>query len=191
MDSKFARKPWPRLFSKSSLNYSQRTSKLSSPEYLEDKYTVVFTLKGKEIVMIGLRKSASGAVLGLLWLAACGGGSPSSAPDQASSALTLTLSSAGVSPKESSVSGNSSITIVNIDSAPHQLASNPDPQQADCPELNSPTLLPGDELIATIASRDGTCGFIDSLNPTDSNFHGTITVTTTDSGSSGSAGAGG
>ncbi len=141
--------------------------------------------------MIGFIKPASGAVLGLLWLAACGGGSPSSAPDQASSALTLTLSSAGVSPKESSISGNSSITIVNIDNAPHQLASNPDSQQADCSELNSPTLLPGDEFIATIASRDGTCGFIDSLNPTDSKFQGTITVTTTDSGSSGSAGAGG
>jgi hypothetical protein len=165
-------------------------SKIASPEYLKINAHLVFARERKEIALIKFRKSASGAVLGLLWLAACGGGSPSSA-DQASSALTLTLSSAGVSPKESSVSGNSSITVVNIDSAPHQLASNPDPQQADCPELNSPTLLPGDEFIATIASRDGTCGFIDSLNPTDSDFQGTITVTTTDSGSSGSAGAGG
>jgi len=144
--------------------------------------------------MIGLRKSASGAVLGLLWLAACGGGSPSPAPGipgQASSSLTLTLSSEGVSPKASSVSGNSSLTIVNSDSAPHQLASNPDPQQADCPELNGPTLLPGDGFTVTIGSRNATCGFIDSLNPTDSNFQGTITVTTADPGPSGSGGGGG
>ena len=141
--------------------------------------------------MIGLKKTASGAVLGLLWLAACGGDSPSSVPDQASSSLTLTLSSAGVSPKESSVSGGSSVTFVNIDSVPHRLASNPDSQQAECSELNSPTLLPGEEFIATIASRNATCEFIDGLNPTDSNFQGTIAVTTPDPDPSGSFGAGG
>ena len=143
--------------------------------------------------MIGLRKSVSGAVLGLLWLAACGGYSspaPGTPPDQGSSSLTLTLSNVGVSPKASSVSGNSSVTIVNSDSAPHQLASNPDPQQADCPELNTPTLLPGDGFVVTIASRNATCGFIDSLNPTDSNFQGTITVTTADPAPSGGGGGG-
>ncbi len=31
--------------------------------------------------------------------------------------------------------------------------------------------------MATIASRNATCGFNDILNPTDSNFQGTITVT--------------
>ena len=121
---------------------------------------------------------------------------PDGARDQRTSlspspTLTLTLSSAGVSPKESSVLGGSSVAIVNTDSAPHQLASNPDSQQADCPELNGPTLLPGDAFIATIASRNATCGFIDSLNPTDSNFQGTITVTIADPDPSGSAGGGG
>ena len=121
---------------------------------------------------------------------------PDGARDQRTSlspspTLTLTLSSAGVSPKESSVLGGSSVAIVNTDSAPHQLASNPDSQQADCPELNGPTLLPGDAFIATIASRNATCGFIDSLNPTDSNFQGTITVTIADPDPSGSAGSGG
>jgi len=73
----------------------------------------------------------------------------------------------------------------------HQLASNPDPQQVDGPELNSPTLLPGDGFVTTIASRNGTCGFIDSLNPTDSNCQGTITVTPTDPVPSGSGGGAG
>jgi hypothetical protein len=55
-------------------------------------------------------------------------------------------------------------------------------------ELNSPTLLPGDGFTAIIASRNATCGFIDSLNPTDSNFQGTITVTTPDPDPSGGGG---
>jgi len=101
------------------------------------------------------------------------------------------LSSAGVSPKASFVSGNSSVTIVNSDNAPHRLASNPDSQQVDCPELNSPTLPPGDGFTATIASRNATCGFIDSLNPADSNFQGTITVTTNDPGLPGGGSDGG
>lgn len=137
--------------------------------------------------MIGLGKSAWVAVLGLLWLAACGGGSesPLASPAQASSGLTLMLSSGGVDPRSSSVSGNSAITVVNNDNVPHQLASNPDPQQVDCPELNSPVLMPGDGFTATIAGRNATCGFSDTLNPADSNFQGTITVTTTDPGTSG------
>jgi len=90
---------------------------------------------------------------------------------------TITLSSTGVSPKASSVSVGSTIKFLNDDSVPHQLASNPNPQQTDCPELNSPMLAPGDAFMATIASRNATCGFNDILNPTDSNFQGTITVT--------------
>jgi hypothetical protein len=42
----------------------------------------------------------------------------------------LTLSSTGVSPKAASVSGGSSVNIVNSDSVSHQLASNSDSQQA-------------------------------------------------------------
>jgi hypothetical protein len=122
--------------------------------------------------MIGLRASVSCAVIGLLLLAACGYSSPSG-----TTSTTISLSSTGVSPKASSVFAGSSVNILNDDRAPHQLASNPNPQQMDCPELNTPMLAPGDAFIATIANRDGTCGFNDILNPTDSNFQGTITVT--------------
>ncbi len=122
--------------------------------------------------MIGLRASVSCAVTSLLLLAACGYSAPSG-----TTSTTITLSSTGVSPKASSVSGGSSVNILNDDSVPHQVASNPNPQQTDCPELNTPVLAPGDAFMATIANRDGTCGFNDALNPTDSNFQGTITVT--------------
>ncbi len=121
--------------------------------------------------MIRLRQSLSGAVI-LLSLAACGYSPPSG-----TASTTITLSSDGVSPKASSVSGGSLVNILNDDSVPHQLGSNPNPQQTDCPELNSPVLAPGDEFMATVANRNGTCGFRDVLNPTDSSFQGTIVVT--------------
>jgi len=122
--------------------------------------------------MISLRTSVSGVVISLLCLAGCDYSSPSG-----TTFTTITLDSTGVSPKASSVLGGSSVNILNDDSVPHQLASNPNPEQTDCPELNSPMLAPGDAFVATIANRDGTCGFNDILNPTDSNFQGTIAVT--------------
>jgi len=141
--------------------------------------------------MIGLKQTVSGAILALLWLAACGGGASSSpTPDQASSSLILTLSNAGVSPKASAVSQETSITVLNSDSVPHQLVSIPDSQQVDCSELNTAVLLPGDGFTATIADQTGTCAFIDNLNPTDSRFQGTITVTS-NSGPSGDGNSGG
>ena len=141
--------------------------------------------------MIGLKRSVSRAVLALLWLAACGGGSSSLTPDQTSLSFTLTLSNTGISPKASAVSENTSITVLNSDIVPHQLVSNPDSQQVDCSELNTSVLLPGDAFTATIVDRVGTCAFIDSLNPTDSRFQATITVTTSNSDPSGDANGGG
>jgi len=115
--------------------------------------------------MTGLRKSMSGAVLGLLWVAACTGGTsspaPGTPPDQASSSLTLGRSSAGPRPKAGSVSGNGPLTIINSDGAPQQLASNPDLRPLNCPELNSLIFAPGDQFMAAIANRNRTCAFID------------------------------
>jgi hypothetical protein len=48
---------------------------------------------------------------------------------------------------------------------PHQLTSNPNPSQVDCPELNTPMLAPGDQFTATVANQNEACGFDDSLNP--------------------------
>jgi hypothetical protein len=114
-----------------------------------------------------LRKSLSGTVLSLLWLAACGGGtsspSPGTPPNQASSNLAVVRSSAGVSPTASAVSGTGSLTIVNSDGASHPLASNAYPHQLDCPELSSPMSAPGDQFRAAIANRNRTCALIDIL----------------------------
>jgi len=117
--------------------------------------------------MTGSRKSVPGAVLGLLWVAACGAGAsspaPGTLPDQVSSGLTLAPSSAVMRPKAGSVSGNGPLTIVNIDGAHHQLASNPDLQPLSCPELNSLVYAPGNQFMVAIANPNKTCGFIDVL----------------------------
>jgi len=126
--------------------------------------------------VIGLEKKVLGALVSLLLLGACGGGSSGNSAVQAPAALTLTLTSAGVSPKDGSVLSSGSITILNQDSAPHQLTSNPNPSQVDCPELNTPMLAPGDQFTATVANQNEACGFNDGLNPTDSNFQGTLSV---------------
>ncbi len=120
--------------------------------------------------MIDLKKS--GIVISLLSVAACGGSSSPSG----TAMTTLTLSSGGVSPRAASVEAGSSVNIVNNDSVAHQLVSIPDGQVA-CPELNTPVLASGDQFTATISNRAGTCAFEDRLHPTDSNFQGTITVT--------------
>ncbi len=117
--------------------------------------------------MTGSRKSVPGAVLGLLWVAACGAGAsspaPGTLPDQVSSGLTLAPSSAVMRPKASSVSGNGPLTIVKSDGAHHQLASNPDLQPLSCPELNSLVYAPGNQFMVAIANPNKTCGFIDVL----------------------------
>jgi hypothetical protein len=117
--------------------------------------------------MIGLRTSVSGAVISLLCLAACGGGTsspaPGAPPDQASSSLSLVRSSTGPSPKAGSVSGNGSPTIVNGDGTPHDLTSNAYPHQLNCPELNSLMVAPGDQFRAAIANQNRTCALIDIL----------------------------
>jgi plastocyanin len=89
---------------------------------------------------------------------------------------SITMTSAGVSPKTQTVGFGAMVTITNKDSAPHEFASDPHPIHTDCPELNAPVLQPGQSFTATMASKVETCGFHDHLNPTNAAFQGTIFV---------------
>ena len=93
-----------------------------------------------------------------------------------SSVATITITSAGVSPKTQTVGYGATVTITNNDSAPHEFSSNPHPVHTDCPELNAPVLQTGQSFTATMASKAETCGFHDHLNPTNAALQGTITV---------------
>jgi len=126
---------------------------------------ICFRSDGKNKHMTGSRKSVSGAVLGLLWLAGCGRSPPAPGipPDQTSSSLILERSSASVSPKARSVSENGSLTTVNSEGAPYPLTSNAYPRKLSCPELYSPMRAPGDQFMVAMANRNRTCAFIDIL----------------------------
>jgi len=102
-------------------------------------------------------------------LAACGGGSPSS-PSGGSgggnSATTITITSAGVSATQLTISPGTRILFVNNDSRAHNMTSDPHPEHTDCSEINSVGLLQPNQSRETgnlVAIR--TCGFHDHDDP--------------------------
>lgn len=104
----------------------------------------------------------------LLPLAACGGGSPSapSGGGGGNPATTITITSAGVSPTQLTISPGTRVLFVNSDSRAHNMTSDPHPEHTDCPEINSVGLLQPNQSRETgnlVAIR--TCGFHDHDNP--------------------------
>ena len=99
----------------------------------------------------------------LLPLAACGGGSPSS-PSNGTS--TITITAAGVSATQLSVSAGTRVLFVNNDTRSHNMTSDPHPEHNDCPEINTVGLLQPNQSRETgnlVAIR--TCGFHDHDDP--------------------------
>jgi hypothetical protein len=96
-------------------------------------------------------------MVGLL-LAACGGSPSSPSPD---GSTTITITSAGVSATQVTVSPGSRVSFINNDTRSHNMTSDPHPEHNDCPEINTVGLLqPGErrETGNLIAVR--TCGFM-------------------------------
>ena len=52
-------------------------------------------------------------------------------------ATTITITAAGVSPKEIQVAVGGRVTFVNNDNAFHEMTSDPHPIHTDCPEINA------------------------------------------------------
>ena len=115
--------------------------------------------------------------LTLAVIAACGGGSPSGPSGDAST--TITITSAGVSVSQVTVSPGSRVTFVNNDTRSHNMTSDPHPEHNECPEINTVGLLQVGERRETgnlVIVR--TCGFHDHDDPppAGSRFTGRITV---------------
>ncbi len=100
----------------------------------------------------------------------------SMSPQPAVAAATITLTSAGVSTHSVTVPPGSKVVFVNSDSAPHEIASDPDPMDTQCPELNGPVLAQGASFTPTMAAMAESCGFHDQLNPMYAAFQGSIFV---------------
>jgi plastocyanin len=102
--------------------------------------------------------------LALLPLAACGGGSPST--PSPGGGTTITITAAGVSATQLSVSPGTRVLFVNNDSRSHNMTSDPHPEHNDCPEINSVGVLQPNQSRETgnlVTVR--TCGFHDHDDP--------------------------
>lgn len=110
----------------------------------------------------------------------CGSSSPS-APTSPSggtpSATTITITSAGVSPKTLTVPLGSQVTFVNNDTQSHQMYSDPHPEHTDCPEINQVGYLaPGQSRQTGNLNTARSCGYHDHNLPTDTRWQGTIVI---------------
>ncbi len=121
-------------------------------------------------------------------LVSCGGGSSSptgstqvispSTGATGPSGATVTITAAGVSPSQVSITVGQSVTFVNNDTRPHEMASDPHPTHGTCPgiEAGIGTLGAGQTKLTQGFSTAGTCGYHDHLNSGTASLQGTITI---------------
>jgi plastocyanin len=90
---------------------------------------------------------------------------------------TVTITAAGVSPKNITVPRGSQVTFVNNDGFPHQMNSDPHPTHGDCAEIDAVGHLnPGESRQTSNLNTPRVCGFHDHLNDTRVSLRGTITI---------------
>jgi len=101
----------------------------------------------------------------LIVLAGCGSAMPS-APSPPGASATITITSAGVSPIQTSVAQGARVLFVNNDARAHNMTSDPHPEHTDCPEINNVGLLqPGQSRETGNLNTIRTCGFHDHDDP--------------------------
>ena len=110
--------------------------------------------------------------------AGCGSDSPSSPSggNDGTIAATLTITSAGISPKTTSIPVGSRVTIVNSDTRTHNMNSDPHPEHTQCPALNVGVLTAGQSRTSQNLTTARTCGMHDHDDPDNSLWKATITV---------------
>jgi len=136
-----------------------------------------------------MNKVLSGlAVAGMLAAAACGssnnsptGGTTVISPSTGStgpSGATITITSAGVSPSQVSITVGQSVTFINNDSRAHEMASDPHPTHGTCPGIENGigTLQAGQTKLTQGFASAGTCGYHDHLNSGTASLQGQITI---------------
>ena len=135
-------------------------------------------MKGRPKCIGGLTCAvAMSAMLG------CGGGGSSSSgttptPSTPNNpATTITITSAGVSPKAIVVARGSQVTFVNNDTVTHDMSSDPHPDHNTCPEINQAGFLsPGQSRQTGNLNTVRTCGYHDHERDTVQSLQGTITI---------------
>ena len=121
-------------------------------------------------------------------LVSCGGGSSSptggttvisastGSPGPSGAAITITAN--GVSAQQVSITIGQSVTFVNNDTRPHEMASDPHPTHGTCPgiEQGIGTLAVGQTKLTQGFANAGTCGYHDHLNSGTASLLGTIII---------------
>jgi plastocyanin len=88
---------------------------------------------------------------------------------------TITITSAGASPRDITITAGSRVTFVNNNNQPHDMASNPHPEHTDCPALVA-FVTPGQSATTLNLNTVRTCGFHDHNQPTNTNLQGVIRI---------------
>ena len=114
----------------------------------------------------------------MVFVASCGGSSPSSPTPTPNNPNVITIGSgAVVSPKELTVSAGARVLFVNNDSRRHDMSSDEHPDHLECPALNQVGLLnPGQSRESGNLVVVRTCGFHDHEDPSNNNLKGRIII---------------
>ena len=134
------------------------------------------------------RFAASCSVVAALVLASCGGSSTSPSGGVTvivrdggtggPNGATITLTSAGASPRTVTIAVGQTVTFINNDNRSHEMASDPHPQHGSCPSMESGlgTIAAGQTKVTHNFANAGTCGFHDHLDASNGAFLGSIIV---------------
>jgi plastocyanin len=123
-------------------------------------------------------------------LASCGSGGSNGSPTGSTTVIsastgsagpsgaTITITANGVSPQQVSITVGQSVTFVNNDTRPHEMASDPHPTHGSCPgiEMGIGTLAAGQTKLTQGFANAGTCGYHDHLNSGTASLQGTIVI---------------
>lgn len=132
-----------------------------------------------------MRRLVRGTVVlsAAVWSAACGGGrsgapaSPSPPPAPGGGMPTVTITTAGVSPREITIAQGQRVLFVNQDTRDHDMTSDPHPTHTDCPAINQVGFLrPGQQKETGNFTAPGTCGYHDHDRPGDGALQGRIVI---------------
>src|SRR5215203_5646248 len=135
-----------------------------------------------------MRARLTGSIAVLAFLAACGGGSTSPSGGVTivvrdggvggTNGATITITGSGVNTPNVTVAVGQTVTFVNNDNRPHEIASNPHPQHGSCPgiEAGLGTIGAGQTRTTHAFGKSGSCGFHDHLDDSNPNLRGTINV---------------
>ena len=129
--------------------------------------------------MLPRRLIASTAILALLTSSSCGGGtkSPTTPSGPVVVTTTVTITAAGVNPKDIQVSLGARVLFVNNDTSPHEMGSDPHPEHTDCTNINQVGFLqPGQSRETGNFVQTRVCGYHDHRNPDVPSLRGSITI---------------